>query len=273
MRILFLLFFYFYSLLLYADENFKIQLNKPTNEIKLTLLPGPIHRDWPDYPCLMCLGNFLIQHYNIEGTYVSPNLSTSGYLAKIGYSQWPILYNNLKNDPNFLQSQAQKEQEAVSLFAPTPVEIIEQIFKIIKLKPSDILYDLGCGDGRVAILASGLYNCKSVGVDLDQDCVKNAQKNVKLNNLENLVQIKHADILKTNFNNATVVYTYLMPNLTYKLLPQFSNLSSGTRIIAYDKPIIDLPLYKSINLTSLDNVEHTIYLYIITTPISTKKFL
>ena len=262
-----------FTFTVYADENFRIKLNKPTSDIKLERIPGQSWNIGGGCNCLMCVGNHLRQNHNIPSQYISHNLSATDYLAKIGYQQWSTLHDNLHNDPQFLRHKQKKDAEILSLFAPTPIEIIQQALELATITSKDTVYDLGCGDGRVVILASGLYDCKSVGIDIDKDCANNALENVQLNDLENLVKIYHGDITKVDFSDATVVFTYLMPDLTFKLLPKFNSLKPGTRIIAYDKPILDLRPSKQIGVKLLDETKHTIFLYIITKKPKTSNFL
>ena len=89
--------------------------------------------------------------------------------------------------------------------------------KVAKVKPDDVVYDLGCGDGRVVVAAAVIYKCKAVGVDIDPACVKKSQANVTLNNVGQRCTIVEGDILKVDFSKATVVYIYLQPELSGSL--------------------------------------------------------
>ena len=77
----------------------------------------------------------------------------------------------------------------ISLFVPTPLDVVVEMLKLAEVQKDDIVYDLGCGDGRIVILASKIYKCRSVGIDIDESCVKDAQDNVHLNGVEDLVRI------------------------------------------------------------------------------------
>jgi ribosomal protein L11 methylase PrmA len=111
-------------------------------------------------------------------------------------------------------------------------------------------------------MASKLHNCKSVGIDIDKHCVELSKRNVQLNNIQSLVTIKQEDVLKANFQDATVIFIYLMPDLSQKLVYKFKKLRKGTRIIAHDKPIPGLEPLKVLSVVSkTDKQEHFIYLW------------
>ena len=102
-----------------------------------------------------------------------------------------------------------------SLFAPTPMDVIEGALNGAGIKSDDILYDLGCGDGRACITASKAFGCRSVGIDIDVGVVAIAKNNVKKNQLDDLVRIYNSDVLKTDWSQASVVYIYLMPHCPF----------------------------------------------------------
>lgn len=231
-----------------------ITLDKP--EVKagkiLERLPGPT---WPAH-CLMCLGNHLISSHNISGAYMGSNLITSGYLNEIGYSQWQTLHDNLHNSG---QTGEIKPIDDVSVFVPTPVAIISKALKAADITSNDIIYDLGCGDGRVCIVASKLYRAKSYGIERDKQLADLARQNVKDNKIQDLAQIYRGDILTMPFDDATLIYLYLMPELSRKLVPELQKLKVGTRIVCYEKPIPDFPIDEMIELT-IENKTHRIFI-------------
>jgi len=144
----------------------------------------------------------------------------------------------------------------VSLYAPTPVEAVEAMLKLAEVTESDIVYDLGCGDGRVLVFASKLYGCRSVGIDIDPECVAAATRSVNANCLWDLARVYEGDILEMDFGRATVVTLYLMPNLLVKLKPQLDKLSPGMRIVCFEKPIPKTKPSRRVKVSG-----HTLYLY------------
>jgi hypothetical protein len=143
-----------------------------------------------------------------------------------------------------------------SLFAPTPMDVIVPALVAAEINSNDVIYDLGCGDGRVVITAAKLYGCNAVGIDIDESCVKNSEENVQLNDLKDLVTIKKGDVLKEDISKSTIVFVYLMPDLSKKLIGKLE----GKRVIAHDKPIPGLKTIKEIEVMSKeDNRKHIIY--------------
>jgi len=127
--------------------------------------------------------------------------------------------------------------EDVSVYAPTPPHTILAMLLLAGTTEDDVLYDLGSGDGRILVLASGIHGCRSVGIELDGTLVGAAKRNVANNHVGDLVRVYKGDVLQTDFSEATVVTAYLMPNLLAKLKPQFAKLKPGARIVCYDKAI------------------------------------
>lgn len=139
-------------------------------------------------------------------------------------------------DLSFAQSKDAKEaaREPDVIFVPTPQSVVDKMLDLAEIKPGDILYDLGCGDGRIVVTAAKKYGIKAIGVDIDPNRIKESQENVKNNNVGHLVTIKQADIFELDFSEASVVTLYLLPKLNVKLMPKLAKLKPGTRIISHD---------------------------------------
>lgn len=120
------------------------------------------------------------------------------------------------------------------VFVPTPQKVVDRMLELAELKPDDLLYDLGCGDGRIVVTAAKRYGVRAVGVDIDPRRVAEARANVRTNHLEHLVTIMQADIFELDFKDATVVTLYLLPELNVRLMPQLARLKPGTRILSHD---------------------------------------
>src|SRR3954468_6528625 len=82
-------------------------------------------------------------------------------------------------------------------FVPTPVEVVDKMLELAQLKKGDVLYDLGCGDGRIVVTAAKKYGVKAVGFDVDPQRIKEARENVATNGVGDLVTIRQADIFET----------------------------------------------------------------------------
>src|SRR5687767_5306724 len=119
-------------------------------------------------------------------------------------------------------------------YVPTPQNVVDKMLEVAKIQKDDVLYDLGCGDGRIVVTAAKKFGIKTVGYDIDPQRVKEARANVKKNGVENLVAIEQKDIFTLDLTPATVVTLYLLPELNVKLIPQLEKLRPGARIISHD---------------------------------------
>jgi len=119
-------------------------------------------------------------------------------------------------------------------YVPTPQVVVEEMLKLAEVKKGDIVYDLGCGDGRIVVTAAKKYGVKGIGVDLDPDRVEESKENVKQNKVEKLVTIRQGNALETNVSEATVVTLYLLPSVNLRLKPILQKqLKPGSRIVSH----------------------------------------
>jgi ribosomal protein L11 methylase PrmA len=139
--------------------------------------------------------------------------------------------------PPSLFAQAQKKAPTRGpdvIFVPTPQEVVEDMLRLANVRKGDVLYDLGSGDGRIAITAAKKYGVKATGIDIDPERIREAQQNAKKAGVTDLVQFKQEDLFQANFKDATVVTLYLLPDLNVKLRPKLWNeLKPGTRIVSH----------------------------------------
>jgi cyclopropane fatty-acyl-phospholipid synthase-like methyltransferase len=164
------------------------------------------------------------------------------------------------------QKETKKFRDPDVIFLPTPPEVVDKMLELAQVKKDDLLYDLGCGDGRIVITAAKKYGCKSVGYDISEERVKDSRQNVDANNVGDLVTIKREDIFTLDLSDANVITLYLLPSLNVKLIPQLDKLKPGSRIVSHDfdmqgvKPDEVIKVYSKV-----DNRQHTVYLW--TTPL------
>lgn len=151
-------------------------------------------------------------------------------------------------------------------FVFTPEDVVDKMLQLAKLKKDDLVYDLGCGDGRIPVTAARKYGCKAVGYDLDPERVKESLENVKKNKVEHLVTIEQKDIFTLDLSEADVITLYLLPALNVRLIPQLEKLKPGSRILSHNFNMKGVKPDKIVRFTSsFDNIEHKIYLW--TTPL------
>ena len=148
------------------------------------------------------------------------------------------------------------------VYVGSPHDVVAKMLEVAKVKKEDILYDPGCGDGRICVMAAKKYGCKAIGFDLNPVRIRESLENIKRNGVEKLVRIERKDIFTVDFSEATVVSIYLLPWMNKKLIPQLQKMKPGTRIVAHDYSIEGYPPDKTITMTSKqDAVEHYIYLW------------
>ena len=120
------------------------------------------------------------------------------------------------------------------IFVPTPQEVVEDMLRLADVKKGDVLYDLGSGDGRIAITAAKKYGIRAVGIDIDPDRITEAQDNARKAGVDRQVEFLLGDIFTMDFRDATVVTLYLLPELNVKLRPRLlAELKPGTRIVSH----------------------------------------
>jgi ribosomal protein L11 methylase PrmA len=155
------------------------------------------------------------------------------------------------------------------VYVGTPYDLVSKMLQMAKVKRSDMVYDLGCGDGRMLVLAAQKYGCRGVGYDIDPERVRAARQNVARNQVENLVKIVQADIFKLDLSKADVLPLYLLPEMNRKLLPQLEKLKPGSRLVFHDYDLEGIVADKTVEVISNeDNASHTLTLYI--TPLKRK---
>ncbi|MCX5646499.1 MAG: methyltransferase domain-containing protein [Phycisphaerae bacterium] len=154
-------------------------------------------------------------------------------------------------------------------FVATPQDVVERMLKMARATRGDVVYDLGCGDGRIVVTAARRYGCRAVGYDLDPLRVQEARENAAKHRVSHLVTIEQEDVLHSNLQGASIVTLYLGPEINARLIPELKKLRPGSRIVSHDSPIGDLPPDKVVEMTSReDGRKHTIYLW--TCPLAPK---
>jgi SAM-dependent methyltransferase len=119
------------------------------------------------------------------------------------------------------------------IWVPTPDEVVDRMLTMAQVKPNDIVYDLGAGNGKIAIAAAKKFGATATGIEYNPDMAKHAQGNVVAAGVQNKARILQGDIFVTNFSDATVITMYLLPNLNMKLRPTLLAMKPGTRIVSH----------------------------------------
>jgi SAM-dependent methyltransferase len=156
------------------------------------------------------------------------------------------------------------------VFVGTPYDLVSRMLKMAQIKKTDVVYDLGCGDGRMLVLAAQKYGCRAIGYDIDPERVKASRENVLRNHVEDLVEIYQADIFTLDLSEADVLPLYLLPEMNVRLLPQLDKLKPGSRLVFHNYDLEEYIADETITVISNeDNASHTLTLY--TTPLRRKQ--
>jgi hypothetical protein len=152
------------------------------------------------------------------------------------------------------------------IYVPTPQEVVDKMLELAEVKKDDLVYDLGCGDGRIVVTAAKKYGCRGIGYDINPKRIKESLDNVEKNNVGHLVRIEQEDIFTLDLSDANVITLYLLPSLNVKLIPQLEKLKPGSRIVSHDFDMKGVTPDKVVKINS-DNEysDHTVYLW--TTPL------
>jgi uncharacterized protein (TIGR03000 family) len=126
-------------------------------------------------------------------------------------------------------------------YEPTPQKVVDAALRLAKVTRKDVLWDLGCGDGRIPVTAAKEYGCKACGFDIDPERIKDSLANERKHGVERLVKIEQRDIFTLDLSKGpTIVTLYLLPRLNAKLLPQLRKLPAGARVISIAHRMADI---------------------------------
>src|SRR5262245_62842937 len=121
------------------------------------------------------------------------------------------------------------------IYVPTPDYVVEAMLKMANVTASDVVYDLGSGDGRIPITAAQKYGARAVGIDINPQRIKEANENLAKAGpgVSDKVTFLNQDLFETDLSKATVITLYLLPSLNQKLMPKLKQLKPGTRIVSH----------------------------------------
>jgi SAM-dependent methyltransferase len=147
-------------------------------------------------------------------------------------------------------------------FVTTPPEVVEGMLDLAEVRPGELVYDLGCGDGRI-VIAAARRGARGVGIELNPELVEMARAAVDEAGLRDRVTIRRADIFTLDLGEVDVVTLYLEPSVNVRLIPQLERLKPGARIVSHAFSIKGIKPAKKIDVRSkVDGVPHTVYLWV-----------
>lgn len=162
------------------------------------------------------------------------------------------------------QTPQAKRPDAPNLapFVPTPEEVVDRMLTFAHVGKNDVVYDLGCGDGRIVIAAAKKYGARGVGVDIDPQRIAESVANAKAAGVSDRVTFKLQDALATDVSDATVVTLYLLSASNLKLRPILTKqLKPGARIVAHAFSMGDWPPAKVDTFNDSAGSARTLYLW------------
>lgn len=165
------------------------------------------------------------------------------WLAAIGYRAWL----ESRFDPQL------KRTPLNAPYIPSPQDVVDRMLALADLDQDDVIYDLGCGDGRIVITAAKRYGCRGIGYEYDPQIAELARQNAKEQGVEHLVTIEQRDIFtieRDELNRASAITLYLLPWMNEKLLPTLCQLDPGKVIVSHSW---DLPGYPPDHKVQMDS--------------------
>ena len=145
---------------------------------------------------------------------------------------------------------------------PTPEDGVELMLELAQITKDDVLYDLGCGDGRFLTTAAKKYGCKAHGVDIEPAAIAGTLLSIKKHGVESLVTVQEQDLFTLDLRPASVVTFYLLPHINAKLIPQLEQMKPGCRIVSYMFEIPGIKPTKVVQLPDRDYAKRFVYLWI-----------
>jgi tRNA A58 N-methylase Trm61 len=153
----------------------------------------------------------------------------------------------------------------IAPFVPSPAPVVEYMLKLSGLKPGEVLFDMGAGDGRTVIMAAKAFGARGVGVELREDLAKKAMSSIHESGLDDRVTIVNDDMFNVNLTAADVVYLYLTTSANEKIKPKLErDLKKGARVVSHDYEVVGWRPEKIETFCEnpqLGYPSHTIYLY------------
>jgi len=163
---------------------------------------------------------------------------------------------------------AQPRREPDVPYVPTSEEAVQAMLKLADVKKTDVVYDLGCGDGRIVIAAAKNFGARAVGIDINPVRISEAKENARKAGIENLVRFEEGDLFQADIHQATVVTLFLLPTVNLRLRPKLlGELRPGTRIVSNTFDMGDWTADKEAKVGTEEEeksfMSHKLYLWIV----------
>ena len=153
--------------------------------------------------------------------------------------------------------------QSLAPYVPTPPDVVDRMLALAQVTKDDVVYDLGCGDGRIPIAAARKFGAKGVGLDIDPRRIEESRANAKIAGVEHLVEFRLGDVMQADVSPATVVTLYLLTSSNAKLRPILQKqLRPGARVVSHAFSMgSEWPADKIDLFTTVRGDEITLYLW------------
>ncbi len=217
--------------------------------LKKTLKPGEIDSFSGDEPMDI--------DYQVRGDMIMNRLDPG--------CSYSFRYNENHNLELFLGSHGMSDAVDLAPFVTTPMVVADKMLHLARVDRDDVVFDLGCGDGRIVILAAKNYGARGVGIDIDPERIQESKANAQKEGVADLVEFRLEDVMKSDFSSATVVTLYLIPESNELLRPLLEEqLKPDTYVVShnYKIPGWEEKEIRSVSLEDEEGREHNIFVYL-----------
>lgn len=204
--------------------------------------------------------------------YPAPQTVIISYLkhgVEVTYSLFPgkpysFRYDSAGNTDIWVGAHGREDAVDLAPYVPTPTEVIAEMCRLGEVSKDSVVYDIGCGDGRIVIYAAKTYGARGVGIDIEPERIRESRINAKTAGVEKLVRFELADATKVDISEATIVTMYLLPESNELLRPKLEReLQPGVFVVTHNYMI---PGWEDKEVTSAvvrdtESKEHTVFLY------------
>jgi SAM-dependent methyltransferase len=154
-------------------------------------------------------------------------------------------------------------------FVPTPPEVVDEMLRLADVKAGDILYDLGCGDGRIVIAAAKRFGIMAVGIDIDPVRITESNENAAQAGVPDKVRILQQNLFEADFKDASVVTMYLLTSVNRRLRPKLlAELKPGTRLVSHSFDMGEWKPDKTSVVTTSNDDQHNVHFWVVPANIS-----
>jgi SAM-dependent methyltransferase len=156
------------------------------------------------------------------------------------------------------------DETRLAPFVPTPQEVVDRMLQMAEVKKDDVVYDLGCGDGRLVITAAKQYGARGVGIDIDAARIAESKANAKAAGVEHLVEFRQQDALTVDVSSASVVTLYLLTAANLRLRPTLQKtLKPGSRVVSHQFGMGDWVPTRTETIVDQRGTARLLYLWVI----------